>query len=76
VSSSTASGPHAKLVVEVDSFEFHKSRAEFEADRKRDAKLMLAGYRVLRVTQRRIEFEAKELLSDLRALLAATAAGP
>jgi very-short-patch-repair endonuclease len=59
----------ARLVVEVDSYRFHKSRAEFEADRKRDAKLMLAGHRVLRVTQRRVQLEAGELLATLRALL-------
>ena len=59
----------ASLVVKVDGYAFHKSRAEFEADRKRDAKLMLAGYRVLRVTQRRIEFESKDLVRELRQLL-------
>jgi very-short-patch-repair endonuclease len=61
--------PQANLVVEIDGYEFHKSRAEFEADRKRDAKLVLAGYRVIRVTQPRIEHEPEELLSDLTALL-------
>ena len=52
-----------------------------EADRKRDAKLMLAGNRVLRVTQRRIEFESEDLIRELRTLLSeppadAAAAGP
>jgi len=61
--------PQANLVVEIDSHEFHKSRAEFEADRKRDVKLVVAGYRVIRVTQPRIEHEPEELLSDLTALL-------
>jgi very-short-patch-repair endonuclease len=65
--------PHAKLVVEIDGHEFHKSRAQFENDRRRDAKLMVAGYRVLRVTQPRIQFDAKTLLSQLIALLAAAA---
>jgi very-short-patch-repair endonuclease len=36
---------------------------------------MLAGYRVLRVTQRRIEFEPAALLTELIELLGA-AAGP
>jgi very-short-patch-repair endonuclease len=62
--------PEAALIVEVDSYEFHKSRAQFDADRRRDAKLMVAGYRVLRVTQPRVEFGARALVSDLRALLA------
>ena len=52
-----------------------------EADRKRDAKLMVAGYGVLRVTQRRIEFESGDLIRELRQLLSersadAAAAGP
>jgi very-short-patch-repair endonuclease len=59
----------AGLIVEVDGYAFHKSRSEFEADRKRDAKLMLADYRVLRVTQRRIEFESEDLTRELRQLL-------
>ena len=63
----------ARLIVEVDGYAFHKSRSEFEADRRRDTKLMLAGYRVLRVTQRRIEFEPRELISDLSALLGGAA---
>ena len=62
-------------MVEVDSYPFHKSRTEFEADRKRDAKLLLAGNRVLRVTQRRIEFERRELVAELTALLGVAAAG-
>jgi very-short-patch-repair endonuclease len=68
--------PHAKFVVEVDGYDFHKSRAQFEADRRRDAKLMVAGYRVLRVTQQRIQFGSAALLSELIALLGAAAAGP
>ena len=35
-----------RVIVEADGYEFHKSRARFEADRRRDAKLLLAGYRV------------------------------
>ena len=68
--------PQANLVVEVDGYEFHKSRARFEDDRRRDAKLMVAGYRVLRVTQPRLQFESAALLSELIALLGAAASGP
>lgn len=39
-----------RLVVEVDGFVFHSSRAAFEADRRRDGKLADAGHLVLRVT--------------------------
>jgi very-short-patch-repair endonuclease len=57
------------LVVEVDGYEFHKSRAQFETDRRRDAKLQVAGYRVMRVTQERLEDEPRAVVADLRALL-------
>jgi very-short-patch-repair endonuclease len=37
-----------KLVVEVDGFAFHSTRQAFERDRRRDAHLQAAGYRVIR----------------------------
>ena len=42
--------PDAKVIVELDSWEFHKTKAAFERDRRRDAWLERRGYRVLRVT--------------------------
>jgi very-short-patch-repair endonuclease len=66
--------PRAQLVVEIDGYAFHKSRREFEANRLRDTKLQLAGIRVLRVTQPRIEHGPSELVSDLRRGLAAAVA--
>ncbi len=68
------SWPRAQLVVEIDGYAFHKSRREFEANRLRDTKLQLAGIRVLRVTQPRIEHGPGELVSDLRRGLAAAVA--
>lgn len=59
------------LVVELDSWDFHKTRAQFEKDRRRDAKLQSLGYRVIRITQRRIETEPEELLRELAALMPA-----
>jgi hypothetical protein len=35
--------PDAKLIVELDGYEFHRTRKSFEADRQRDATLLLAG---------------------------------
>ncbi len=61
--------PGPRLVVEVDGWEFHKGRKEFERDRRKDAKLQLANCRVLRATQIRMEFEARELVSDVLAML-------
>lgn len=61
-----------KLVVELDSHEFHLTRAAFERDRVRDANLQLAGYRVIRITHRRLQDEPEAIVATLRALLAQT----
>jgi very-short-patch-repair endonuclease len=39
-----------RLVAEVDGYAFHNSRRSFAMDRRRDAELAAAGYRVLRFT--------------------------
>jgi hypothetical protein len=61
--------PAAKLVVELDSWEHHGDRGVFERDRARDPKLMLAGYRTIRITHRRLDSEAQEIAELIRALL-------
>jgi very-short-patch-repair endonuclease len=40
----------ARLVAEVDGYEFHSSMDSFATDRRRDAELTALGYRVLRFT--------------------------
>jgi very-short-patch-repair endonuclease len=59
----------ARLVVEIDGYDTHKTRSQFEADRRRDAKLQVLGYRVLRLTQSRIDHDPRAVLSEIRALL-------
>jgi very-short-patch-repair endonuclease len=49
--------PKQRLIVEVDGFQFHGHRLAFERDRKRDAAHILAGYRVIRFTWRRLTEE-------------------
>jgi hypothetical protein len=49
------------LIVELDSWSHHRSHRAFEEDRRRDAVLQLAGYRVLRITK--LDDYAAELLS-------------
>jgi very-short-patch-repair endonuclease len=44
-----------RLVVEADSYQFHRSRAAFERDRERDAILARAGHRALRFTHRQMK---------------------
>lgn len=62
--------PAAKLVVELDSWEHHAERAAFERDRARDPELMLAGYRTIRITHRRLDTEARQIAEQIGALLA------
>jgi very-short-patch-repair endonuclease len=61
--------PGPRVVVEVDGYEWHKSRRQFEKDRIKDTRLQLAACWVLRATQPRIQFEPKRLLGDLAAML-------
>jgi hypothetical protein len=42
--------PTHRLIVELDGWETHRTRAAFEADRRRDAALQAAGWRVVRFT--------------------------
>jgi very-short-patch-repair endonuclease len=49
--------PAQLLVVEVDSWTYNRSRRAFETDRYRDAALLLAGYRTLRVTDTQLEHD-------------------
>jgi very-short-patch-repair endonuclease len=59
--------PQHRLVVEVDGYEFHRSREAFERDRARDAALLVAGFRVLRVTWRQLTNEPQWFPSALAA---------
>jgi hypothetical protein len=61
--------PGIRLVVEADSYEFHRHRAAFERDRARDASMQAAGYRVVRLTHRRLERERAVVAAQLRSLL-------
>ncbi len=61
--------PGHRLVVEMDSWEFHSHRAAFESDRARDAKMQAAGYRVIRLTHRQLETEAPRISTQLRKML-------
>lgn len=60
-----------RLVVELDGYAFHRSRTAFERDRARDARLQLAGYRVIRITHRRLLSEAEAVIEEILGMLAA-----
>lgn len=65
--------PEAWLVVELDGRAFHTSPRQFERDRLRDAQLQRAGYRVLRVTFKRLHEDPAGVIDDIRALIALAA---
>ena len=59
----------SRLVVELDGHSYHRTRKAFEDDRIRDATLQAAGYRVIRITHRRLEQEPAGVVELLRVLL-------
>lgn len=61
-----------RLVVEVDGFAFHSTDRRFERDRRRDAMLVGAGLRVMRVTWHQITREPNRVLVHLAQALART----
>jgi very-short-patch-repair endonuclease len=58
-----------RLVVEVDGYEHHGTRPAFERDRRRDGRLLAAGYRVLRVTWLQIIKEPERVIAVISAAL-------
>ncbi len=59
----------AKVVVELDGWEFHSSKRSFERDRERDAALLAAGYVSLRVTWERLTGAPQREAARLQAIL-------
>jgi very-short-patch-repair endonuclease len=66
--------PEHRLIVEVDGWDYHRTRQAFERDRRKDAALQVAGYRVVRITWRTLTKEPIALGAQLAVLLAATPA--
>ena len=58
-----------RLIVEVDGYAYHSGRAAFERDRRRDAALQAAGYRVVPFTWRQITLEPHVVVAQLARLL-------
>ena len=65
--------PAQRLIVELDGYAFHGTRAAFERDRARDAELQRAGYRVVRLTWRRLHREPVAIAASLHGMLASIA---
>jgi very-short-patch-repair endonuclease len=61
--------PDHNLIVELDAYSTHGSKRSFEQDRIRDATLLQAGYRTLRVTGLRLEREPQAIAKAIASLL-------
>jgi very-short-patch-repair endonuclease len=65
--------PDHRLIVELDSWEYHRTRHAFEDDRRTDRRLKAKGWTVVRITWRDLD-DPDALEEELRAL--ALAPGP
>ena len=57
------------MAVELDGRRYHETARAFEHDRRRDIALQRLGWRVLRVTWRRLQNDRAALVEDLSAFL-------
>ncbi|HET9073763.1 MAG TPA: DUF559 domain-containing protein [Solirubrobacteraceae bacterium] len=64
--------PAQRLILEFDGWEFHRDR--FDEDRRRDAAAVAAGWRVIRITARRLEAEPLMVIAEIAAALARSTA--
>ncbi|HYH53977.1 MAG TPA: type IV toxin-antitoxin system AbiEi family antitoxin domain-containing protein [Solirubrobacterales bacterium] len=58
-----------RLVVEADTWTYHRGSVAFENDHARDLDLRAAGFTVLRFTDRQLESEPERIAADLRKAL-------
>jgi very-short-patch-repair endonuclease len=58
-----------KLVIELDSRQFHSTPRAFEQDRDRDADLLNVGFSTLRITNHRLKYHATHEAQRLRDIL-------
>jgi hypothetical protein len=62
--------PQFNLVVEVDSWEYHRLRRPFEEDKRRGNRMELAHVMVLRYTDEQLVDEPERVIAELRAAMA------
>lgn len=63
--------PEARVVVETDGWAAHGTRVRFETDRERDADLLAAGLRVMRITRHALRTRPHAVSARLGAVLLA-----
>ena len=59
-----------RVIAELDGRRSHATAAAFESDRARDRILATEGWRIVRITWRQLQQDARELAEDIGALLA------
>ncbi|MGH2744217.1 MAG: endonuclease domain-containing protein [Thermoleophilaceae bacterium] len=62
-----------RVIIEVDGWETHRTRAAFERDREKSRVLQARGWRCVPVTFLQLRDASQEVASDVRRLLATTA---
>jgi hypothetical protein len=62
-----------RLVIEVDGWETHKTRAAFERDREKSRILQAAGWRCVPVTYLQLRYASSEVARDVRRLFGSAA---
>lgn len=58
-----------RVIVELDGYDTHGTRASFERDRERDAALLAAGYVTIRITWERLKFSPQREAERLHRIL-------
>jgi len=60
--------PEKRLIIETDGKKFHGTRQSFESDRRKDQRLTLAGWTVIRITWRQVFRRPHEIRNLLQRL--------
>jgi len=61
--------PDHRLIIELDSRRYHTARLDLESDRRRDNRLVAAGWRVVRITWDQLVRQPSEVVDLLHRLL-------
>jgi very-short-patch-repair endonuclease len=61
--------PSLRLAIDVDGYQFHSARSEWQRDRRLQNALTLLGWRLLRVTSDDIDRRPEQVVDEIRAVL-------
>lgn len=68
--------PDTTLIAEIDGRSYHTALLDLEADQARDAALIAAGWRPMRIRANRLREEPRRVVADLRGALRCGEPGP